>query len=130
MSMLEGMMREMASKYVKDVESSYDITNAKRDSEDLLKLASAYDAAVDYEENDLIEWKPGLRDPGNKFPAYGQPVLCYELNDVREPSQREPGMAIDYKDLTFAMKHTDVDSILFFSADSRRFRKYRPPQEQ
>lgn len=128
---VEQIIRELAGSAAQANENAYDITNAKADIAELQRFGNLYDMPLDYEEGDVIEWKPGLRNPCNRFPAYGEPVLCHKLDESRRDPFREAcdsaGSSNSVDDLVVAIKR--VGGILFYSFDSRRFRKYRAPSE-
>lgn len=127
---MSTMIRGLLGESIRNTDHSYDISKAKGDIEQLEKRMSAYGSVLDYSDGDIIEWKPGLKDCGNKFPAYGQPVYCVHVSASREPCEKAgPGTSVDYKDLTFCIFHEDADSVSFFTGDSQRFRKYRKPSE-
>lgn len=128
--MIDQILREMAGKANSEYENAYDISNAKKDIMQLKQFSERYDAARDFEEGDIIEWKPGLRSPANKFPAYGEPVLCHQLRPGRESmidAVVEPGAQLEMKDMVVAVIR--LGGVLFFTYDSSRFRKYRAPNE-
>lgn len=128
--MLDQLLSQMVKERMKEYEGSYDISRAKEDIKSLNSRMDSYDKEPDYQVGDIIEWKPGLRDCGNKFPAYGQPVYCVSIDTVREVEEkRGPGTSLDYQDMTFCIYHNDLDAVNFFTGDSRRFRKYRAPSE-
>lgn len=124
------LIRSMAGEASRENAYAYDISKATADITQLKVRMDSYDSERDYDVGDLIEWKPGLKDCGNKFPSYGQPVYCVEVSSMREPMERDGrGTCIDFDDLAFCIYHEDADAVSFFTGDSKRFRKYRKPSE-
>lgn len=128
MDLLRELLGKSGMAEINELANAYDISKAKNDIEHLNKRLESYDGTRNFEAGDIIEWKPGLKSSKYKFPAYGQPVYCYEIDSMHELG-REVGESIDCSDLVFAIYHEEIDAIGFFRGDSRRFRKYRAPSE-
>lgn len=125
---LGEMMQKSTEETIRSQEYAFDITKAPEQIKNLKACVARYDEPLDYEEGDIIEWKPGIREGIRKFPAYGEPVLCYSISTDREnKSNPAAGEAVEILDLCVAVIRSGC--LVFCMADSRRFRKYRAPQD-
>jgi len=106
-------------------ETNFDLGKVEEHIRQLNVQGAALDAGRDYDVGDLVEWKPGLRNPTTNFPTYGEPCLCREVKPVQEDENDcRDGAPISYGDLVVGVIRAGV--LLEFTMDSRRFRKYKP----